>query len=398
MNTQLLQQLGMIPPGGDALTPTVRPPVAGVLPPGLDALLAQGAPGMTPPVPNPAMNPAAIAAGAPVPGAGGGMPVNVADILAQKTASPVDASLPAGQAVVPEGRPDGGMAGEGGIMDLLKSPQGYMALLSMAAPLLSGEGSGAAIQAGLSTYQGYEDKKEKDKQRKFENQLLLDNKEMKKKGMELDAETLEWRQKSADADRDLKAQLANMNKETRLELAKMNRANDKALAVAKAAKDEGTMDTQAWNAALATAKATAPMVKDEAGMSIPGPVDIKNVYQVYNSSVTPDKRVYLTADTAAFNDIQEQLGMLDGNLPEQQALIDNFVTVYGEKALPVLSKRIKAAQTKADKETQTQEPTAAPPAATPPASLSQPITTPPPFMSGQNTQGLSPLLQMLQGQ
>lgn len=393
MNTQLLKRLGMLPPGGDAITPTVNPPLDGVLPPAMHALM-----GMQSPAANPAMNPAAIAAGAPVPGAGGGggMPVNVADILAQKTASPVDASLPAGQAVIPEGRPDGGMAGEGGLMDLLQSPQGYMALLSMAAPLLSGDGAGAAIQAGLGTYQGYEDKKEKDKQRKFENQLLLDNKEMKKKGMELDAETLEWRQKDADATRQLRADMANMDKDTRLEIAKLRRENDKALAAAKAAKESGEMDTKVWNAALATAKATAPQVPDGMGGFMPGQVDIKQVYQNYNSSVTPDKQIYLTADTAAFNEIQQKLGELDGNLPEQQALIDNFATVYGTKALPVLSKRLKSAQSSADKEESA--PTKEPPAATPPASLAKPITTPPPHMMGQQGQGLSPLLQMLQGQ
>ncbi|ATB52659.1 putative amino acid-binding protein [Vibrio phage vB_VspS_VS-ABTNL-3] len=394
MNQQILQALGMLPPGGDAITPTVNPPLAGVQPPAMHALMG-GAPAANP-VANPVANPnmpvdinALLAGGAP-------QSNPVADIVAQKTAGGAPFEAPATQAVLPEGLNEGGMAGEGGIMDLLQSPQGYMALLSMAAPLLSGEGSGAAINAGLNTYQGYEDKKEKAKQDKFNNQLLLDNQEFKKKGMELDAETLEWRKKDADADRDFRAQLANMDKETKLEIARMKRENEKALAAAKAAKDEGTMDTTAWNAALATAKATAPMVKDEAGMSIPGPVDIKNVYQVYNSSVTPDKRVYLTADTAAFNQIQKELAALEGNLPEQQALIDNFATVYGTKALPVLSKRLKSVQGSSDEETETPKKTQ-PTAATPPSAITKPITTAPPFLSGQLPQG-SPLTQLMYGQ
>lgn len=396
MNTQLLQSLGMLPPGGDAVTPKVNPPLQGVLPPAMQALM-----GMQEPAMNPAMNPAAIAAGAPVPGAdsvgGAAMPINVADILAQKTASPVDASLPAGQAVIPAPRPEGSMAGEGGLMDLLQSPQGYMALLSMAAPLLSGKGAGEAIQAGLGTYQGYEDKKEKAKQRKFENQLLLDNKEMKKKGMELDAETLEWRQKDADATRQLRADMANMDKETRLEVAKLKRENDKALAEAKVALETGTVDPKLWAQAVRTAEATAPQIPDGMGGSMPGPVSINEVYHQYNSMAPADRQSYRTADTAAFNEIQKKLGELDGNQAEQEALVDKFYMVYGEKAIPALSARLKSAQAKAGKE-KSGATTKTPPTKTPPPSLSKPITTPPPHMMGQQGQGLSPLLQMLQGQ
>jgi hypothetical protein len=273
----------------------------------------------------------------------------------------------------------------------LSSPQMQLAAIAMGTGMIGGQDIGTAFQQGLQTYTGYEDRKNKQAQQTFQNQLELaktqnqqtlteGDQALRKRGQDIDLETLDFTARDKNADRQFRKELAGMDADLRIKLQREDKRNKEILAAMKAKKDSEQFNDKTWKAALDMAKASAGTDPETLE---PNPVDPKTVFQYYNSLASEDEKTYLTANSNDVTGIMDELGAADGDLATQQGIVDQAVMMYGRDILPIIEKRLNESRQEPEAvQTGDESPgvSGARASMTPPAA---PVTAPPSYMMPQ---------------
>lgn len=273
----------------------------------------------------------------------------------------------------------------------LSSPQMQLAAIAMGTGMVGGQDVGTAFQQGMQAYTGYEDRKNKQAQQTFQNQLELaktqnqqtlteGDQALRKRGQDIDLETLDFTARDKNADREFRKELASMDADLRIKFQQADETNKRILAAMKAKKDSGGFNKDKWKSAFDMATA---MAGTDPNTLEPNPVDPTTVFQYYNSLATTDEKAYLEANSKDVTALMENLGSLDGDAAAQEGVVDLAVTMYGESILPLIEARLKGADNETEAvQTGDEKPgvSGARASMAPPAT---PVTQPPSYMMPQ---------------